>query len=336
MEVMEGLANNTSRSFWKKKRVLVTGYEGFLGSHITKTLLECDVEVFGLDILTHRNTTILVNDFDRINIIKGNVENYSLVSRIIRGNKIEFIFHLAAKAIVGKALANPRQTFSTNIRGTWNILEASRQAKSIKGVIVASSDKAYGIQNKLPYVEESSLCGLHPYDASKSCADLLAQTYFHTYGLPVCITRCGNIFGPGDFNFSRIIPETITSIIKNKTLVIRSDGKFTRDYIYVKDIISGYLLLARKMAEPKLHGQAFNFSDEFPISVLDLVKLISRLAGQAKSDYKITNQAKYEIRHQYLCADKAKRILKWEPVYSLEEGLKQTLKWYQDYLARKY
>lgn len=329
MEALEGLANMPP-NFWKNKNVLITGYEGFVGSHLSRTLLGCKANVFGLDIVTHRKNTILINDFARINITQGTVEDYGLVCRIIQRNKIEFIFHLAAKAIVGEALSCPREAFSTNIEGTWNVLEACRHSPSVKAIIIASSDKAYGIQGKLPYRENSPLCGSHPYDVSKSCADLLAYTYFHTYGLPVCVTRCGNIFGPGDFNFSRIVPDCIRSVFKGRTFVIRSDGKFTRDYIYIKDIISAYLLLARRMAEPEIRGEAFNFSNEHPVSVLELVKKIFLLSGK-KPNYTITNRARYEIRHQYLSAAKAKNMLGWKPEFTLREGLKETIAWYKKY-----
>jgi CDP-glucose 4,6-dehydratase len=242
---------------------------------------------------------------------------------------------LAATSIVGQAVKAPLKAFSDNIRGTWNVLEASRQSPSVEGLIVASSDKAYGSHNKLPYTESSALCGEHPYDASKSCADILARAYFVTYGAPVCVTRCGNIFGPGDFNFSRIIPDAIRSILKGKTLVIRSDGKFVRDYIYIKDIISGYLALAEKMLGRRIRGEAFNFSNESPLSVLAAVKLIARLCGR-RPDYKITDLAKHEIKYQYLCADKARKMLGWSPAYKLEDGLRETIAWYRDYLAGRY
>jgi CDP-glucose 4,6-dehydratase len=318
-------------NFWRNKNVLITGYEGFLGSHLTKALINYGANVVGLDIVTHRRHTILLDeDLDKIKIIKGSVENISLVERIIKENKIEFIFHLAAKALVGECLQDPIKAFSTNIKGTWNILEASRSNDTIKAIIIASSDKAYGIQSRLPYKETSPLAGCHPYDVSKSCADLLAYTYFHTYGLPVCITRCGNIFGPGDFNFSRIVPDTIRSAIRNKTLIIRSDGKFTRDYVYIEDIVLGCLALAKKVTKLKFFGEAFNFSNEKPISVLKLVKTIYGLMGK-KPTYKILGVEKYEIRHQYLSSNKAKIILNWKPRYALQEGLKETIKWYKEY-----
>lgn len=325
---------SSGNKFWKHKRVLVTGYEGFLGSHLTKTLIDSGAKVVGLDIKTRRKHTILKDDFEKLIIINGSVENFNLLSKILNKYKIDYVFHLAAAALVGESLLDPLVAFSTNIKGTWNCLEACRKYKKIKGVIVASSDKAYGEKNKLPYQEDASLNGNHPYDASKSCADMLAYTYFNTYGLPVCITRSGNIFGPGDFNFSRIIPDAIKSIVLNKVLQVRSNGKFTRDYVYVKDIVAAYLLLAQKMQDPKLYGEAFNFSNESPLDVIELLKLISKIAKK-KINYKILNQAQFEIKHQYLCASKARKVLGWEPKYSLKQGLKDTINWYQDYLYEK-
>jgi len=328
MEIMDKSSN-----FWKNRKILITGYEGFLGSHLTQSLLNYGAKIWGLDIKTGRKETILSKkDLNKIKIIKGSVENFPLVSKIIRENKIEFIFHLAACALVEKCASRPLRAFSTNIRGTWNILEAAKNRSSIKAIIIASSDKAYGIHKDLPYKETFALAGCHPYDVSKSCTDLLAHSYFRTYGLPVCITRCGNIVGPGDFNFSRIVPDAISSALQNKTLIIRSDGKFTRDYIYVEDIVRGYLILAQKAKKLKLYGQAFNFSNQAPVSVLALVRTIAKLAEKDKADYRILNKAKYEIRHQYLSAKKAQRILKWSPQYSLEKGLKKTIKWYKSIL----
>lgn len=320
--------------FWKDRRVLITGYEGFLGSHLTKTLLDYGAKISGLDITTFRKQTILSDkNLNRIAVIKGNVENFSLVRRIIKENRTEFIFHLAAKALVRDCLQNPVRAFSTNIKGTWNILEASRDNNRIKAIIISSSDKAYGSHTKLPYKENAPLAGAHPYDASKSCADLIAYTYYHTYGLPVAVTRCGNIFGPGDFNFSRIVPDTIRSAVKNKTLIIRSNGKFTRDYVYIDDIVNGYILLAEKMQRLRLFGEAFNFSNENPISVIELVKNIYRLAGE-KPDYKTLGKAKHEIKHQYLSSKKARKILGWKPQFALDKGLKETIKWHKKTLSK--
>lgn len=323
------------KNFWKNKKVLITGYEGFLGSWLTHLLLEQGAMIVGLDILTHRKKTMLSGlELKQIKIIKGSVENFSLLNEIIKKYEVEFVFHLAAKALVGECQKNPRQTFGVNIRGTWNILEACRKNRKVKGIIVASSDKAYGSQKNLPYKEDFSLAACQPYDVSKSCADLLAYTYFYSYQLPVCITRCGNLYGPGDFNFSRIVPAAIRSVLKNRVLLIRSDGKFVRDYVYVKDIALAYICLAEKMHKLGIKGEAFNFSAEKPLSVLDMVKVIYKEAGK-KPQYKILNLAKYEIKRQFLSSVKARKILRWKPRYSLEKALQETIHWYQIILGGK-
>jgi len=318
--------------FWKNKNVLITGYEGFLGSNLTKALLDLRANIYGLDILTHRKRTILSkNDFHNISIIKGSVEDFSLVAKIIKRNKIEIIFHLAAKSLVGQGLQRPLRTFSTNIKGTWNILEASRQNNSVKAIVIASSDKAYGSHKNLPYREDAPLKGIHPYDVSKSCADLISYAYYHTYNLPVAVTRCGNIYGPGDFNFSRIIPDAIRCALSGNTLLIRSNGRFIRDYIFVGDIVNGYILLAEKLQKLNLGGEAFNFSDENPISVIELVKRIYKIVGKEKN-YKILNQARFEIKRQYLASSKARRVLSWKPKIALSVGLRKTVAWYLRFL----
>lgn len=317
------------KRFWKNKRVLITGYEGFLGSNLTRTLLSCGAKIWGLDILTRRKKTLLAEkDYLRMSVIRGNVANLSLVKRIIHDNGIEVIFHLAAEALVGKCLHMPLRAFSSNIEGTWTILEASRTSSTVDSIVVASSDKAYGNNDKLPYKEGYPLAGSFPYDVSKSCADLLAYTYYKTYGLPVVVTRCGNIFGSGDFNFSRIVSGAIKSVVEGKTFVIRSDGRFTRDYVYVDDIVNGYILIAEKMKKQKLQGEAFNFSYEKPLSVLELVKKIYKISG-INPDYRIAGEVKYEIKHQFLSSKKARRVLAWKSKFTLEEGLGKTLEWYK-------
>ncbi len=322
------MKNHNSR-FWTNKKVLITGYRGFLGSRLTQALISLGAKITGLDIKADSEDTILnAGDYKHITPIRGSVTNFKLLKNIISENKIKVIFHLAAEAIVNECYKNPQRAFSTNICGTWNILEASRISSIPEAIIVASSDKAYGSHKELPYKENASLCGDHPYDASKSCADLLAYTYFHTYGVPVCVTRCGNIYGPGDFNFSRIVPDAIRCVLTGKTLLIRSDGKFTRDYVYVDDIVNGYILLAEKMHNLKLSGEAFNLSDENPITVLGLLKEINKLTSE-KLKYKILNQAKYEIKDQYLSSCKARKILGWKPRFTLKDGLRLTLDWYQ-------
>ena len=315
------------KTYWKNRKVLITGHEGFLGSWLAKVLLSYGVKIVGIDKVKNRPISILNGLRKNITSIKGDVVSLSLVKKIIEKYKPQTIFHLAAEAIVVEANKNPVKTFKSNIEGTWNILEASRDKKFIETIIIASSDKAYRESNKLPYKEDAPLRGNYPYEVSKSCADLLAYTYFYTYNLPVCITRCGNTFGPGDFHFSRIVPDAIRSAFQNKTLLIRSDGKFTRDYVYVEDIINGYIMLAEKLQKLKLEGKAFNFSNEKPLSVIELVEKIYQIVNK-KPTYQILGKAKYEIKHQYLSSKRAREILGWKPKYSLEEGLKKTINWY--------
>ncbi len=320
-------------NFWRNKRVLITGNEGFLGSNLTLKLLAAGAQITGLDIRVRRPDTIFTSkDYQGFKTIKGSVADFALVRRLIKQNKIEFVFHLAAEAIVGRSLKDPLNTFASNVEGTWNILEACRQLGTVEAIIVASSDKAYGSHKILPYKEDAPLIGDHPYDVSKSCADLIAYSYFHTYNLPVAVTRCGNIYGPGDFNYSRIIPDALRCLYYGRTLLIRSDGRFTRDYVYVDDIVNGYMLLAEKLKKLKLAGEAFNISDENPISVLALLAQINMLSGR-KLNYKILDRAKYEIKDQYLAANKARRILGWKPQFNLDEALKITMAWYENYFG---
>jgi len=324
------------RNFWKNKKVLITGYEGFLGSNLTKVLVSSGARIFGLDIRTNRKDTILsAKDYQKITVIKGSVTDYNLLKKILAGKNINIVFHLAAEAIVGKCHHNPLRAFSTNIKGTWNILEACRVVAGIEAIIIASSDKAYGAHKKLPYKEDAPLQGNHPYDVSKSCADLIANTYFHTFGLPVAITRCGNIYGPGDFNFSRLIPDAMRCLCSNKKLFIRSDGKFIRDYVYVDDIVDGYIRLAELLKKRNFSGEAFNFSDEKPITVIKLLGKINKLSINNKLNYKILNKVKYEIKYQYLSYRKARRLLGWKAHYNLEEGLQKTAQWYFSYFNKR-
>lgn len=319
--------------FWKDKNVLVTGSEGFLGSNLTLKLLPHAACLVGLDIRIKRKKTLLSDaDYKKITVIKGSVADFKLLKNTLKRYKINTVFHLAAEAIVANAFKKPLKTFDSNIKGTWNVLEASRLSPEVKAVVIASSDKAYGSHKKLPYKENLALCGNHPYDVSKSCADLLASAYHHTFGLPVAITRCGNIYGPGDFNFSRIVPDAIRSAVLDKPLLIRSDGRFTRDYVYVDDIVNGYILIAQKLSEKNLTGEALNFSNESPVTVIELVMEIYKILGKA-TRYKILNRAECEIKHQYLSSQKARRALGWKPEYSLADGLKKTIGWYKKILA---
>lgn len=326
---MESVGNRID--FWNDKNVFITGCTGFLGSYLAKELVNSGANVTGLvrDRIP-RSNLYFGEEYKKINFVYGELEDEALLERAFGEYEIDTVFHVGAQAIVGVANRNPLATFETNVRGTWNVLEAARRSPLIKRVIVASSDKAYGDQEVLPYHEDMPLKGRHPYDVSKSCADLISQAYHKTYGLPVCITRCGNLFGGGDLNFNRIIPQTIRSVLKNEPPVIRSDGTFIRDYFYVEDAVKAYMLLAEKMEELNLQGEAFNFSNEIQLTVLDLVNMILNLM---ESDLKpvILNQGSNEIRHQYLSAQKAREVLNWAPAYTIEQGLKKTIEWYRNF-----
>ncbi len=269
----------------------------------------------------------------QMNIVQGSLEDLDVIERALGEYEIDTVFHLAAQAIVGVANRNPISTFEANILGTWNILEACRRHPLIKRVIVASSDKAYGDQPTLPYDENMPLQGKHPYDVSKSCADLLSHTYFNTYGLPVCITRCGNLYGGGDLNFNRIIPQTIQLVLNGEAPEIRSDGTFIRDYFYIEDAVEAYLLLAEKMEELNLAGEAFNFSNEIQLTVLELVeKILKAMDSDLKP--KVLNQGSHEIKHQYLSAEKARKLLNWTPAHTIDEGLEKTIEWYKAFFQK--
>jgi CDP-glucose 4,6-dehydratase len=265
--------------------------------------------------------------------VYGCVEDYTLLERALAEYEIESVFHLAAQTIVGVANRSPLSTFETNIKGTWCLLEAARRCGHMPQVIVASSDKAYGTQAQLPYTEDAPLQGRHPYDVSKSCADLLALGYHQTYDLPVCVTRCGNFFGGGDLNFNRIVPGTIRAVLRGQRPVIRSDGTFVRDYFYVQDGAAAYLHLAQCMACcPEVLGQAFNFSNEIQVTVLDLVARILRQM-QSTLEPDVRGEASHEIKHQYLSAAKARRMLAWTSRYALDDALVETIAWYRDYFT---
>lgn len=329
-----GLAmeSNIPTDFWRNRNVFVTGCTGLLGSWLTKALVDRGANVVGLV----RDSVPRAN-FSRLDLgnivctVRGEVEDYFLLERIINEYEIDAVFHLAAQTLVTIANRNPIATFETNIKGTWNLIEACRRNLTVKRIVIASSDKAYGEHEILPYTEEAPLKGSHPYDVSKSCADLIAFTYYYTHKLPICITRCANFYGGGDLNFNRIVPGTIRSVILNERPVIRSDGTLIRDYIYILDAVEAYLLLAEKMDELPIQGEAFNFSSEMQLTVLDMTRKILELMGRDDLEPSILNEAKDEIKHQYLSAAKAKEILGWKVKYSLEEGLKATINWYKEF-----
>jgi len=318
------------KNIWEGKTVFITGANGFLGTQLTKRALSNKSKVIVLikenipDSLFHRGK---LNH--KVKVFKGSLVNQQLIHSIFKTNKVDLCLHVGAQAIVNIANKSPVDTFKSNIEGTWNILEASRLF-GVGALIVASSDKAYGDQKKLPYTEDSPLLALHPYDASKACADILSRTYARTYHLPVAVTRCANIYGPGDVNLSRVIPDTLQSVFHDKNPVIRSDGTPLRDYVFVEDIVTAYFLLAEKIYLKKIkYGQAFNFGTGKPISVLNLVKEIIRVSGKMHLRPVILGKSrlKGEIQKQTLFSRKAEALLGWEPEYALEEGLRKTYQW---------
>lgn len=320
--------------FWRDRPVLVTGCTGLLGSWLTRSLVDMGALVTGLvrdwvpQSLLVRSGTI-----ELINMVTGDVGDMGLMERIFAEYEIDTCFHLAAQTVVGIANRAPISTFETNIRGTWTVLEAARRWPSTGRVLVASSDKAYGVQSKLPYTEGTPLQGTHPYDVSKSCADLIAHTYAHTYGLPVAVTRCGNMYGGGDLNWNRLVPGTIRSVLRRERPVIRSDGSMRRDYVYVLDIVNAYLTLAEAIEPLDLGGQAFNFGMDAPLRVDELVQKIIDLSDYPHLEPVIERRELQEIPDQYLSSDKAVKVLGWKPMYTLEEGLSQTLEWYREFFS---
>ena len=323
--------------FWRDRKVFITGCTGLLGSWLTEDLGRAGADIVGL-VRDHvpRSRLLQEKTIDRINVVHGEIEDYDLLERALNEYEIETVFHLAAQPIVGTANRSALSTFNANVRGTWNILEACHRVPTVQQIILASSDKAYGEQKNLPYDEDFPLQGSHPYDVSKSCADLLASSYFKTYGTPVCITRSGNFFGGGDLNFNRIVPGTIRSVVRNEPPIVRSDGKFIRDYIYIEDVVAAYKLLAECMAaDSRLHGEAFNFSCEQPLKAIDLVNRILDIMNRADLVPIVLGEATNEIPAQYLKAAKARKLLKWKPTYSLEDGLKSTIDWYKGFFLGK-
>jgi len=324
-------------SFWRGRSVFVTGASGLLGSWMTQEL-----------VARGANVTILLRDWtpasrlvsedllSRVTVVGGALEDERLLLRALNEYEIETVLHLGAQTIVGTAARSTVSTFEANIRGTWNLLEGCRQLpRLVKRVVIASSDKAYGEHPTLPYTEDAPLQGRFPYDVSKSCADLIALSYWHTYRLPIAVTRCGNLFGGGDLNFNRLVPGTIRSVLLNERPVIRSDGSFVRDYFYVRDAVAAYLKLAESMDDPAFHGEAFNFGTETPLSVTQVVEAILARMGRNDLTPIIRNEATHEITRQYLDCAKARRMMAWRPAFTLEQGLDEAIGWYRDWLARR-
>lgn len=326
--------DNRKQSFWQDRPTLVTGATGLLGGWLVRQLLaaQADVVCVVRDWVP-QSEFVRARLNDRVKVVTGDVRSQSLLERTLGEYEIDTVIHLAAQTIVGIANRNPVSTFKTNIGGTWALLEACRRSPAVKQIVVASSDKAYGEHKQLPYAEDAPLMGRHPYDVSKSCADLIAQSYAATYGLPVAITRCGNFYGGGDLNWNRIVPGTIRSVLRGERPVIRSDGKFVRDYLYAEDGAAANMSLAERLAADKnLIGHAFNFSNESQVSVSELVDRILR-AMQSDLQPEVRNEAMNEIREQYLSARKAREVLGWKPLYTLDEGLRRTIDWYREFLG---
>ncbi len=324
-----------TKSFWQDRRVFVTGCTGLVGAWTVRSLLEKGAHVVGLVRDQVPGSELHRSGLGaKMDVVRGAVEDYALMERTLAEYEIQTVLHLAAQTIVGIANRSPMSTFETNIKGTWCLLEAARRCGFTPHVVVASSDKAYGEQAVLPYTEETPLRGQHPYDVSKSCADLISLAYHHSYKLPVCVTRCGNFYGGGDLNWNRLIPGTIRSVLRGEAPVLRSDGSFLRDYFYVKDGAAAYLFLAECMAKnPDLHGQAFNFSSQLPLTVLQMVDRILQAMHSSLKPI-ILAESTNEIPHQYLSSDKARDVMGWRPSFSLDEALVDTIAWYRSFLEQ--
>lgn len=323
-------------TFWRDRPTLVTGATGLLGGWLVKRLLGQGADVVCLvrDWMP-QSELVRSGDLARVKVARGDVRDQALLERVLGEYEIDTVLHLAAQTVVGTANRDPVSTLDANVRGTWTVLEACRRTATVGGVIVASSDKAYGSQSVLPYDERTPLQGEHPYDVSKSCADLIARAYGVSYGLPVAITRCGNLYGGGDLNWNRIVPGTIRSALKGERPIIRSDGTYVRDYFYVEDGAAAYMLLAERLRQDAaLHGEAFNFSNELQITVGEIVQyILARMGSDLEPD--VRNAASNEIPHQYLSAAKARERLEWSPLFALDSGLDRTIAWYRDFFGHR-
>jgi CDP-glucose 4,6-dehydratase len=328
------LAGVGVRSFWRDRSVLVTGATGLVGGWLTRRLREAGADVVCVvrDWLP-QSELVRSRLIEQVKVVRGDICDRNLLERTIGEYETEVVIHLAAQTIVGVANRNPISTFESNIQGTWSVLEACRRSPGVRAIVIASSDKAYGEQVNLPYGEDTPLEGRHPYDVSKSCADLIAQCYAKTYALPIAITRCGNFYGGGDLNWNRIVPGTIRSVLRGDRPLVRSDGQYVRDYFYVEDGAAAYMLLVEQLyCRPELRGMAFNFSNEAEVTVLDLVNRILRTMD-SELEPRVLNEASNEIRRQCLNASRAREVLSWSPLFTLDNGLDRTISWYREFAA---
>jgi CDP-glucose 4,6-dehydratase len=320
---------------WTGRRVLVTGASGVIGSWLVKRLLEEGTQVVALVLdLDPQSELMRSGDIERVAVVNGRLEDFRDVERAVNLHEVDTVFHLGAQTIVGVAHRFPLATWEANVRGTYHVLEACRLHRDlVSRIVVASSDKAYGEAVDLPYREDSALLARHPYEVSKACADLIAQSYHHTYGLPVVVARCANVFGGGDLNWSRVVPGTIRSLVRSEAPILRSDGTFVRDYIYVKDVAESYLTLASALDTADVAGEAFNFSAEAPLTVRQIVDRIRTLMNREDLEPDIRNEAVGEIHDQTLSAEKARTRLGWKPRFELDAGLRETIAWYREFLG---
>jgi len=326
--------NRPASGFWRDRPVFVTGATGLLGSWLVRHLVDAGADVVCLvRDWVPQSELVRTRLIERVKTVDGDVRDEELLRRVLGEYEVATVFHLAAQTIVGVANQSPASTLDTNIRGTWTLLEACRLTRGVQQIVVASSDKAYGDQAVLPYTEATPLRGLHPYDASKSCADLLTQMYAKSFGLPACVTRCGNFYGGGDLNWNRLVPGTIRSVLRGERPIIRSDGAFTRDYVYVEDGAGAYMQLAEALgSRPGLAGEALNFSGGGHYSVLDVVSAVLRVMDSPLQP-DIRNDVSNEIRDQYLDSTRAAEVLGWAPAFTMDEGLRRTVAWYREFLA---
>ena len=327
--MMQAMTN----SFWKDRPVLVTGGTGLLGSWLVAALVECGAQTVMLvrdrvpDALVFTSGTA-----QRCTIVPGDVTDGHALERTLAEYEIDAVFHLAARTIVGQAYVDPIGTFRSNVQGTWEVLDACRRNGLVRRIVVASSDKAYGSQLKLPYEEDQPLIGRHPYDVSKSCTDLIAQSYGSAYGLPVAVTRCGNLFGGGDLNFNRLVPGTIRWALNGERPILRSDGTPLRDWLYVEDAVDAYLTAAERAHEHGVAGEAFNFSTESPMNALEVTRRVSGACGRSDLEPDIRADAVHEIQDQFLASTKARKVLGWGPKFGFDEGIERTVEWYREHL----